>query len=187
MNKESRKKVRISELDFKNIGDRIVFIRMMHGKTVEEFSQNLGISKGNLSDLENNKNKPSYDVLARIAENFDINSDWILSGTGKLFKRLYASDSGVLSSVKHDSVMGCRFVQGDLAMKIISDASKIESISPSALTEIADYAYGKLCNLMRYGERRRVQRRVSQQPQGAPDGKERRSGKDRRTHELYRG
>lgn len=63
MKKESRKKVRISELNFENIGDRITFIRMMHGKTLEEFSSMLGISKGNISDLENSKNKPSYDVI----------------------------------------------------------------------------------------------------------------------------
>ncbi len=186
MIKESRKKVRISELDFKNIGDRIVFIRMMHGKTVEEFSQILGISKGNLSDLENNKNKPSYEVIAHIAENFDVNSDWILSGTGKLFKRLYAPDTEGSLFGKRESVMGCRFIQADLATKIFSDASKIESISPAALTEIADYIYRKLSSLIHHGERRSVERRGSQQPQGAPDGKERRSGRDRRMHESYR-
>jgi len=186
MSKESRKKVRISELNFKDIGDRITFIRMMHGKTIEEFSAMLSISKGNLSDLENNKNKPSYEVIACMAEKFNVNSDWILSGKGKLFKRFYSSESVMEDYEMIRSVINNRFVNGNLAIKIIEDVSKIEKISSQAFIEVAEYISGKLKSLLKLGERRFFQRRERSKPEMAPDGVERRSGKDRRAHELYR-
>ncbi len=186
MSKESRKKVRISELNFKNIGDRITFIRMMHGKTIEEFSAMLGISKGNLSDLENNKNKPSYDVIARITESFSINSQWVVSGTGKLFKRLDFIESEPADSTQDKSDLNCNFEQRDLAERILNEAAALEKISPTALLEVADYISGKLKVLMEYGERRFSQRRENNDTGETSNGENRRSGKERRRHDLYR-
>lgn len=182
MKKESRKKVRISELSFDQIGDRITFIRLMQGKTVEEFSSLLGISKGNLSDLENSRNKPSYEVIACMAEYSDINSEWIISGKGRLFKR---KNPGVTASAgENEHGTGPGFRQRDLVSKILADASMIESISPNALAEIADYINVKLNNLLKFGERRKRERRELFILQNPPDDNERRSGYDRRTRDF---
>lgn len=186
MSKESRKKVRISELNFKNIGDRITFIRMMHGNTVEEFSSMLGISKGNLSDLENNKNKPSYEVIACIAENFNVNSEWIISGTGKLFKRVYPAEADMSDYEMIQSVIGTHFEQRDLAVKIFTDALKLEKLSSHALSEVSDFINEKMKNILKSGERRMFQRRELSEPEKAPEGRDRRSEEDRRLHESYR-
>jgi transcriptional regulator with XRE-family HTH domain len=187
MKKESRKKVRISELNFENIGDRITFIRLMQGQNIEEFSSVLGISKGNLSDLENNKNKPSYDVLVCISENFNINSEWIISGKGKLFKRLYSIDDKVIPDMEMIQLaISGFFNQKELAADIIVNASEIEKISPNSLAEVSDYLSIKLKSLLKFGERRIWNRRRDYQADKVPDGMDRRSGKDRRSHELLR-
>lgn len=186
MNKESRKKVRISELNFKKIGDRITFIRMMHGNTVEEFSSILGISKGNLSDLENNKNKPSYEVIVCIAENFNVNSEWIISGTGKLFKRVYSADTELSDREMLESLIGGHFEHKDLALKIFTDALKLEKLSSQALCEVSEFINEKMRNIQNSGERRVEQRREMSEPEKAPGGLDRRIEKDRRRHESYR-
>ena len=186
MKKESRKKVRISELNFENIGDRITFIRMMHGKTLEEFSSMLGISKGNLSDLENNKNKPSYDVITCIVENSNVNSEWVLSGTGKLFKRLDAHETDRTGSMEPALSAGDFFEQRELALKIVSSLSELEKLSRNAMLEVADYISIKMKNIISFGERRILQRRKESRPERAPGGEDRRSGKERRAHESYR-
>jgi len=186
MKQESRKKVRISELNFKNIGDRITFIRMMHGKTIDEFAAMLGISKGNLSDLENNKNKPSYEVIAVMAGSFNINSEWILTGNGKLFKRLYPFDTEIPDNEIIETIIGGNFEDKDTAFRMFYESSRTEKISPSAFREVADYISLKLQNLLKFGERRLIQRRENNNPESVPQGRDRRSGSDRRSHELYR-
>ena len=186
MKQESRKKVRISELNFKNIGDRITFIRMMHGKTVDEFAAMLGISKGNLSDLENSKNKPSYEVIAVIAGSFNINSEWILTGNGKLFKRLYPFDTEIPDSEILERIIAGNFLDKETAFRMFAESSRTEQISPAAFREVADYISLKLKNLLKSGERRLLQRRENNHPEKVPEGGERRSGNERRAHELYR-
>ena len=50
-----------------------------------QFSDIIGISKGNLSGLENNQYYPSYQVISRILENFSVDPDWFLLGKGEIY------------------------------------------------------------------------------------------------------
>ena len=47
-----------------------------------DFSILISISQGSLSDIENDKTKPSFDTLANIFRRTDINIGWILTGDG---------------------------------------------------------------------------------------------------------
>jgi len=80
----SRKKVQISELDLKKVGGRIAYIRLLKDQNQDQFSSNVGISKGNLSGLENHKYEPSFQLIVKILEHYQVNSGWLLLGEGEI-------------------------------------------------------------------------------------------------------
>ena len=52
----------------KTLGSRIVELRMKRGLTAERLAQEMQISKGYLSDIENGKKLPTIAMLARLAK-----------------------------------------------------------------------------------------------------------------------
>lgn len=78
----SREKVNISKLNFKIIGNRVTLIRYGRGLSQDEFGKYIGISKGNVSCFENHKYEPSFKVLVKIIEQFNVNPGWLLTGGG---------------------------------------------------------------------------------------------------------
>ncbi|MDA8325743.1 MAG: helix-turn-helix domain-containing protein [Nitrospiraceae bacterium] len=72
------------------IGKRIKGYRLKKGLKVKEFSEKIGISQGTLSDIENEKTKPSADTLSLIIRHADINPNWLLTGAGPLTKKFVA-------------------------------------------------------------------------------------------------
>lgn len=62
------------------VGERLKNIRIEKNLTITEVSQKTGISKGNLSSIENNKNKPSAQALVLLSELYGVTTDWILKG-----------------------------------------------------------------------------------------------------------
>ncbi|MTI46936.1 helix-turn-helix transcriptional regulator [Sporosalibacterium faouarense] len=63
------------------IGNRISCIRKNNNLTQSEFAQTLGISQGTLSDLENDKYRPSVKTIIALKEKFHICTTWILFGS----------------------------------------------------------------------------------------------------------
>jgi len=53
-------------------GNLLKSLRQIYGLTATEISQKLGISNSYLSEIENNKKKPSIELLEQYAELFDI-------------------------------------------------------------------------------------------------------------------
>ncbi len=73
------------------IGTRIKGYRTKKGFKVKEFSEKIGISQGTLSDIENEKTKPSADTLSLIIRHTDINPNWLLTGHGTFTREPAAS------------------------------------------------------------------------------------------------
>ena len=65
-------------------GDRIKQLRKSLSLTLQDFSAAIGISKGALSKIENNKAMPSSETLVSIRKRYSINSDWLLLGRGDM-------------------------------------------------------------------------------------------------------
>lgn len=78
-----------------SIGDRVRFLRLKKGLTMEMLAETLKIpivnENGNVSDykhvtkatignLENNRNKPNIDLIIAISDYFNVSTDWILKG-----------------------------------------------------------------------------------------------------------
>ncbi len=72
------------------IGKRIKDYRLKKNLKVKELSEKIGISQGTLSDIENEKTKPSSDTLSLMIRHTDINPNWLLTGQGPLTKNFVA-------------------------------------------------------------------------------------------------
>lgn len=64
------------------IGGRIRAYRQGKGFKVADFARVIGISQGSLSDIENQKTKPSSETLESLVRNTDIDARWLLIGDG---------------------------------------------------------------------------------------------------------
>lgn len=80
------------------IGDRIRFLRQgIHKVTQQELADATGISRGNLSNYEQDRFKPASDAIIAIANYFNVSTDWLLTGNGPIsFKNnLVLSDNEI--------------------------------------------------------------------------------------------
>jgi transcriptional regulator with XRE-family HTH domain len=62
------------------IGSRLRRARATKELTIPEVSDKTGISRGNLSHLENDKGKPSSEALIQLSALYEVTTDWILKG-----------------------------------------------------------------------------------------------------------
>lgn len=62
------------------IGQRIRTIRKTNNLNQIKFANIIGISEGTLSELEQNKYRPSLDIIIAIKENFNSHIEWLIVG-----------------------------------------------------------------------------------------------------------
>ncbi len=67
------------------VGGRIKALRKALNLTQEEFASNLRISKGFLSNLENEIRQPSKQLLRLIAHQYSSSENWLSNGEGEMF------------------------------------------------------------------------------------------------------
>jgi repressor LexA len=85
-----------------HIGQRIKEIRQLKGLTQKEFADSLGIVQGFLSGLERGKKIPSDTLMIALCHLYEINEEWLNSGSGDMFKGKNASDTGLKQTLKTD-------------------------------------------------------------------------------------
>jgi len=78
----SRKKCLLNE---NSLGGRLRLFREMNNHKLIPFAKLLGISHGSLSNIENNKTKPSADPLGALIHKTNINIYWLFTGEGNPF------------------------------------------------------------------------------------------------------
>jgi transcriptional regulator with XRE-family HTH domain len=76
------------------VGSRIKSIRLDQNLNQKEFCNKIKLGQSRLSEIESNKNKPSFDTLLSIKDVFGVSIDWIISGSE------YSNDSN--SSLSED-------------------------------------------------------------------------------------
>jgi transcriptional regulator with XRE-family HTH domain len=67
------------------IGDRVEQFRKHFKLTQTAFGQELGMKRGNITKIENNKIPPSKTFLKAVKERFAGNPEWIKTGEGEMF------------------------------------------------------------------------------------------------------
>lgn len=66
----------------KTIGERIAFIRKELGYTQAEFAKEMGIGRMTLQRYESDTNYPDVPFMLKLAEDYEINFEWLLLGKG---------------------------------------------------------------------------------------------------------
>ncbi len=79
----SRKKY---PLNVNTLGGRLRTFRKTNNYTITNFSKLLDISQGSLSDIENNKTKPSANPVEKLVHKTDINIYWLFAGEGQMIR-----------------------------------------------------------------------------------------------------
>jgi transcriptional regulator with XRE-family HTH domain len=68
-------------LSMSTIGDRIKRVRKLNELNQVDFACKIGVSQGTLSELEQDKYKPSTETVMAIRDQFKTNLHWLLYGT----------------------------------------------------------------------------------------------------------
>jgi len=76
------------------IGERIRQVRKYYQLTQLEFGERLGCSKSSIINYEKGERSPDTVFLVRLLKEFNVDSNWLLLGTGKMPK--YSKDREVL-------------------------------------------------------------------------------------------
>ena len=69
------------------IGERIREVRLSQPEkmSVEKFAERLGITKGSVSLIENEKNQPSDQTIRSVCREFNVNETWLRTGDGQMY------------------------------------------------------------------------------------------------------
>lgn len=71
-----------------NERERIENIIASEGMTAKQFSEEVGIQAGTISNIMNGRNNPSLDVMQKILNRFrTIQSDWLILGIGSMYRQ----------------------------------------------------------------------------------------------------
>lgn len=82
------------ELNMQTIGLRIKNRRKELRLTQTDIKSAVGISSGNISDIENGNRLPAASTLVQLAHILECSTDWILTGITPTSENLATSDSG---------------------------------------------------------------------------------------------
>jgi transcriptional regulator with XRE-family HTH domain len=64
-----------------NIGDRLKKLRLEKGLTIREVAKIFNISKSTVSDYERGRTTPNYELLIKMADYFNVTTDYLLGLT----------------------------------------------------------------------------------------------------------
>lgn len=68
-----------------SLGERIKIVRFVYDMKQTEFARAIGVSRSYLSEVENEKGKPSIEMIVGIAQHIIyLNNNWLLTGDGSV-------------------------------------------------------------------------------------------------------
>lgn len=67
------------------IGERVKTLRKELGLTLEKFANPIGIHRGSLSAIENDKSGVSDRTLLAICREYGVSEEWLRDGVGEMF------------------------------------------------------------------------------------------------------
>lgn len=118
--------------------DRIIKIRKENGKTQDEFAEIMGISKNYVSLIENGKKTPGDRLISDICLEFNVNEDWLRTGTGEMKKSLTRNQEiGAFANEVMD------LPDEDFKKRFIEALTKLDSRDWETIQKIVDSVLSK--------------------------------------------
>lgn len=72
---------------FIEFGKRVRAVRKKLGISQKEFAKRSGVVPSYLSNIENGKGNPGYDFFLSLYREFDLNMDYLIGGSGPMFRK----------------------------------------------------------------------------------------------------
>lgn len=80
------------------MGERVKELRKALGLSGEKFGEKIGLKRNSLSQIETGKNNLSEQNILAICREFNVNEEWLRTGTGEMFKDM-TLDEEIISFV----------------------------------------------------------------------------------------
>ena len=68
------------------MGERVKELRTILGLSGEKFGEKIGVKRSAISDIERGRNNLSEQNILAICREFNVNEDWLRTGSGEMFK-----------------------------------------------------------------------------------------------------
>lgn len=68
------------------MGERVKELRTVLGLSGEKFGEKIGVKRSAISDIERGRNNLSEQNILAICREFNVNEDWLRTGSGEMFK-----------------------------------------------------------------------------------------------------
>lgn len=93
---------------------RIKTLRLHMGMSQQAFADHVGISRGYLSQVEAGSKTPSYNCVMAIIGKTDVSADWLLKGTGPMFRDEGNDDDAIQTALNDRMVRNIIEMLGDM-------------------------------------------------------------------------
>ena len=80
------------------MGERVKELRKVLGLSGEKFGEKIGLKRNSLSQIETGKNHLSEQNILAICREFNVNEEWLRTGTGEMFKDM-SLDEEIISFI----------------------------------------------------------------------------------------
>ncbi len=67
--------------------DRLLKFLSINNLTATRFADEIGVQRSSISHILSGRNKPSFDFINKILENYaNLNAEWLITGKGEMYK-----------------------------------------------------------------------------------------------------
>ncbi len=89
------------------MNERIKRLRKILCMTQEEFSDNIGLSRNFIAQVESGKKNPSDRTILDICRKFDVREEWLKTGSGKMWNNndRYAHNLAKLTPTTNETII----------------------------------------------------------------------------------
>ncbi|WP_338143662.1 helix-turn-helix transcriptional regulator [Brevibacillus laterosporus] len=111
-------------IQISTIGNRIKLIRKMNKVSQVNFSSQIGVSQATLSELEQDKYKPSVETIIALVTNYEVNIEWLIMGTSYIpsemfdVHRINEMEGVLLSELRRLKIFDQEEILGIIRLKI---------------------------------------------------------------------
>lgn len=115
------------------MNEKIKMLRKELNLTQEEFSTKIGLSRNFIAQIETGTKKPSDRTISDICREFNVNEEWLRTGSGEMFKK--RSKSQEIGYFANDIM---DLPDENFKKRFISALTKLDEKDWAVLMKIAD-------------------------------------------------